>query len=230
MSLEEIRGFFRYIGESLFNTNRSEMYLPLFPLKLVAFPDEELNLHIFEPRYKQLLKDIEQERKTFGILTYTDKLSGFGTEVRLEKIYKRYEDGRLDIQTRGTRAFHIKSFDNPMEGKLYAAGEVQFLPDDMRITAALQHEYIFFLKEMFHLLHFSPEINPKELTSYSFSHRVGLTLDEELDLLKLESEKERTEYLIRHFKRMIPVMKAADEAKDKIKQNGHFKHLDPLDF
>jgi Lon protease-like protein len=206
------------------------MYLPLFPLKLVAFPDEELNLHIFEPRYKQLLADIEHKGKAFGILTYTDKLSGFGTEVRLEKIYKRYDDGRLDIKTRGTRAFRINSFDNPMEGKLYAAGEVQFLQADMRITAALQHEYIFYLKEMFHLLHFSPDFDPKELTSYSYTHKLGLTLEEELDLLKMESEKERTEYLIRHFKRMIPVMKAVEQAKNKIKQNGHFKHLDPLNF
>ncbi|TDQ16271.1 hypothetical protein DFQ04_2387 [Algoriphagus boseongensis] len=206
------------------------MYLPLFPLKLVAFPEEALNLHIFEPRYKELLEDVEKEGLSFGILTYTNQLSGFGTEVILEKVYKRYEDGRLDIQTRGTRRFRILSFENPMEGKLYAGGRVQFLKDDMRITSTLQHEYIFYLKEMLHLLNFSQEVNPLTLTSFTFSHKVGLTLEEELELLKMESEKERTETLIKHFKRMIPVLKAAEQAKEKIKQNGHFKHLDPLNF
>ncbi|OYX15751.1 MAG: peptidase, partial [Algoriphagus sp. 32-45-6] len=46
------------------------MFLPFFPLKLVAFPDEELNLHIFEPRYRELLADMESEEKTMGICTY----------------------------------------------------------------------------------------------------------------------------------------------------------------
>jgi len=206
------------------------MYLPLFPLKLVAFPEEEVNLHIFEPRYRQLLGDVEKEGIHFGILTYTDQLTGFGTEVILEKVYKRYEDGRLDIKTRGLRSFRITSFDNPMEGKLYAGGEIQYLPVDMRISAALHHEYIFYLKEMLHLLHYSQEINPALLTSFTFAHKVGLSLEEELELLKMETEKERTEFLILHFKRMIPAIKAAENAKEKIKQNGHFKHMDPLNF
>ena len=92
------------------------IYLPFFPLKLVAFPGEELNLHIFEPRYRQLLADAEQNGVTFGICTYINQLTGYGTEVRLEKIYKRYEDGRLDIKTRCLSAFQIQTFDNPGMG------------------------------------------------------------------------------------------------------------------
>lgn len=67
--------------------------LPLFPLKLVAFPGEQLNLHIFEPRYKQLIKDIETSKGTFGIAVYLDKLMPFGTEVELEEVSKVYDDG-----------------------------------------------------------------------------------------------------------------------------------------
>ncbi|WP_332914209.1 hypothetical protein [Algoriphagus boritolerans] len=64
------------------------MYIPFFPLKLVAFPGEELNLHVFEPRYKELLEDVENHGTTFGICVFTDKLSGYGTEVALERIKK----------------------------------------------------------------------------------------------------------------------------------------------
>ena len=206
------------------------MYIPLFPLKLVVFPDEELNLHIFEPRYKELLADIEKESSPIGILTFTDKLSGYGTEVVLEKVYKRYEDGRLDIKTKGKRVFRIHTFDNPMKGKQYAGGEVEFLKDDMRISTPLQHEYVLYLKEMLHLLNFTPEIRLDSLTSYTFAHKVGLNLEEELELIKMESEKARTEFLITHFKRMIPVLKAAEQARARIRQNGHFNHLDPLNF
>ncbi len=206
------------------------MYLPLFPLKLVAFPGEELNLHIFEPRYRELLAEVEKGGTTFGICTYLNQVTGFGTEVKLEQVYKRYEDGRLDIRTRAGRVIRIISFDNPMPGKLYSGGEVAYLEDDPKVSEVLHHEFIFYLKEMLHFLKHPVQINPLEVNSFSFTHKVGLRLEEEFELLKMESEHARLEYLIRHFKRVIPVIRAVERAKEKIKLNGHFKHLDPLDF
>lgn len=206
------------------------MFLPFFPLKLVAFPGEELNLHIFEPRYRELLADVEESRGSFGICVFTDQLSGFGTEVILEKVNKRYEDGRMDVQTRGLRAFKILSFENPAPGKLYAGGEVSFLNDDPKISEVVHHEFIFYLKEMLHLLNYEVRFEPLEVNSFTFAHKLGLQLEEELELLQMESERERMGFLIRHFKRMIPVIKAVESAKEKIKLNGHFKYLDPLSF
>lgn len=83
---------------------------------------------------------------------------------------------------------------------------------------------------MLHLLHYEVSFNPSEVDSFSFSHKIGLKLEEELELIKIPSEENRTEFLIKHFKRIIPALQAAEHAKEKIKQNGHFKHLDPLDF
>ena len=206
------------------------MYLPFFPLQLVAFPTEALNLHIFEPRYRQLLADVEAGDLLFGICTYTDQLTGFGTAVRLEDVTTRYEDGRLDIKTRGVQAFKILSFDNPMPGKPYAGGEIAYLPSDSQVGSALQYEFIFYLKEVLFLLDYQTGVNLETVTSYTFAHKVGLSLEEELSLLQLGSEEERVIYLIQHFKRMIPAMKAIQQAKEKIKLNGHFKHLDPLNF
>jgi Lon protease-like protein len=206
------------------------MYLPFFPLKLVAFPREELNLHIFEPRYKELLADIERSGSSFGICAYLDTLSDFGTEVILEKVNKRYEDGRLDVQTRGVRAFRIHSFDNPMNGKQYAGGTVSYLSDDPHVSEFLHHEFVFYLREILHLLGFRGEFDPVRVNSYTFSHKLGLKLDEELELLQMESESERTAFLIRHLKRIIPVIKSVEQAREKIRLNGHFKHLDPLNF
>jgi len=206
------------------------MYLPFFPLKLVAFPGEALNLHIFEPRYRELLSEVEESGGGFGICVFVDKLSDFGTEVILEKINKRYEDGRLDIQARGMRVYKILTFDNPIKGRLYAGGNVSFLPNDPYITEVKHHEFIFYLKEILYLLNFNVEFYPLSINSYTFAHKVGLRLEEELELLQLESESDRVDFLIRHFKRMIPVIKAVESAKEKIKLNGHFKHLDPLNF
>lgn len=206
------------------------MYLPFFPLKLVAFPGEELNLHIFEARYRQLISDIESEGGSFGICTFLDQLTGFGTEMELIGVHKRYFDGRLDIRTLGKRIFKLESFENPMPGKLYAGGRVSFLSNREGVTPSLKHEYVFYLKEILYLLNYPQEISTEEVNSYSFSHKIGLSIEEELELIKLESEAERVAFLTQYFKRMIPALKAAEEAKEKIKQNGHFKHLDPLNF
>lgn len=206
------------------------MYLPFFPLKLVAFPGEELNLHIFEPRYRQLMADAENDGINFGVCTYLNRITGFGTEVKLEQVFKQYEDGRLDIKTRGVRVFRMLNFENPMACKLYPGGEVEYLNDDPSITQVLQLEYIFYLKEILHLLNHPVPFDPFSVNSYSFAHKIGLKLEEELELLQIESESLRIEFLIKHFKRLIPVIKAIESAKEKIKLNGHFKHLDPLNF
>ena len=59
-------------------------FLPLFPLNLIVFPHEDLNLHIFEPRYRQLINECLDEKKTFGIPAFVNnKLLGYGTEVEV---------------------------------------------------------------------------------------------------------------------------------------------------
>jgi uncharacterized protein len=207
-----------------------DQILPLFPLKLVAFPGEQLNLHIFEPRYKQLIKDIETTKGTFGIAVYLDKLMSFGTEVELEEVSKVYEDGRMDIKTKGKRVFEILSFENPMIDKLYAGGKVIFYENDPRVGENQYSEFIFYLKELFRLMEFQTEIVPLHLNSFSFAHKLGLSLPEEYELLLMTNESERIKFLVRHMMKIIPILRDIEIAKKKIQMNGHFKNLEPLDF
>lgn len=205
------------------------MFLPFFPLKLVVFPGEELNLHIFEPRYRELIKDMESEEINMGICTYIDQLTGFGTEMSLDQIIKRYPDGRLDIKTKGLRSFRIKTFLNPTPGKLYAGGEMEYLDTTYTIDLVLQKKYIFYLTEVMRHFGYLEPINP-ESTSFSFAHKVGLSLQEELTLLTILDETARVSFLLEHFMKIISILKVTEKAKEKIKQNGHVKHLDPLNF
>jgi uncharacterized protein len=205
-------------------------YLPLFPLKLVAFPDEPINLHIFEPRYKQLINDILETGDTFGIAVYIDSLMPFGTEVQLLDVSKLYEDGRMDIKTKALGVFEILSFDNPMAEKLYAGGKVSFKENDLKVPEAIYREFLFYLKELLRLLNHPVELVPFAVNSFSFAHKIGLTLAEEYELLTMEKESERIAYLLRHLLKVIPVMREMEAAKKKIQMNGHFKNLDPLEF
>lgn len=207
-----------------------QVYLPLFPLKLVAFPGENLNLHIFEPRYRQLIHDIRENGGSFGICIYMDKLMTIGTEVELLEISKIYDDGRMDIKTVARRVFEIISFDNPMKDKLYAGGWVKFRENDPRVPQSLYNEFLFYLKELFRLMGQKVELKPFEVNSFTFSHKIGLKLEEEYDLLNLDKEQERTKYLISYLMKVIPVLREIEKAKEKIQMNGHFKYLDPLNF
>ena len=77
-------------------------FMPMFPLQLVVFPGEHLNLHIFEPRYKQLILECEKEKKTFGVPSFIEgKMMEIGTEMRLIAVEKKYENGEMDVRTEG---------------------------------------------------------------------------------------------------------------------------------
>jgi hypothetical protein len=204
--------------------------IPIFPLKLVAFPGEQLNLHIFEPRYRQLVADIDQADGRFGISVYMDKLMPLGAEVQLKEISKVYDDGRMDIKTTVNRVYEMIRFENPFQDRLYAGGEVVLFENDFHVSKSAHAEFVFYLKEFFRLVDYQVEVSVEAVNTFTFAHKIGLTLEEEYELLKHRRESDRTIFLINHLTKVIPVMREVEKAKEKIKMNGHFKNLDPLEF
>lgn len=204
--------------------------IPIFPLKLVAFPGEQLNLHIFEPRYKQLIADVSNEKGKFGVSVYLDKLMPYGSEVIVEEVSKVYEDGRMDIKTKVIRVYELLKFENPFEDKLYAAGEIISFENDLIVPIDLQDEFLFHIKEFFRLIGEPQSIVPMLVNSFTLAHKIGLTIEQEYELLVLRTESSRIHFLIDHFAKVIPILREVDRAKTKIKMNGHFKTLDTLNF
>jgi len=169
-------------------------------------------------------------KASFGVAVYIDELTQFGTEVELVEVFKTYDDGKLDIRTKAVRPFEILTFDNPMVNKLYAGGEVRYLENDPKVNEVVYSEFMFYLEEMMRLLNYEVDLSAFTVSSFTFAHVVGLKIEEEFELLLITNEEERQNYLINHFKKMIPIMKDVEHAKEKIKMNGHFKNLDPLNF
>src|SRR3989337_2030747 len=91
----------------LFNS-RMTNFIPIFPLGIVVYPGEDLNLHIFEPRYKQLIKECHEQKKPFGIPTVIEnKLQEHGTLVEITELSKLNDNGEMDIKTQGVQVFRI---------------------------------------------------------------------------------------------------------------------------
>lgn len=102
--------------------------LPYFPLGIVVIPGETARLHIFEPRYKQLVNESFDSEFNFGIpFVNRSKFCDFGTEVKINKIINVYENGELDIEVQGIRIFKVLNYRNPLPEKLYSGGEVEFI-------------------------------------------------------------------------------------------------------
>ncbi len=205
--------------------------IPLFPLNIVAFPGELVNLHIFEPRYKDLVSDCIDENKNFGIPTYDGKTMSHGTEVEILKVEKVYKDGRMDIRTKGQRIFELEEFYDPWRDKTYAGGRVLFQENGMSVKEETREKMLELAKQLFDWLNMNEKFRlDKKFLSYSLAHKVGLKLDEELELLKMFDENERQVYLTKHLENLLPALERAEQAKERIMMNGHFKHLAPPEF
>ncbi len=102
-------------------------FIPIFPLGIVVYPGEALNLHIFEPRYKQLINDCFVSKKPFGIPSVINgKISEVGTAVTVIEISKLYDDGKMDIKTQGGSVFKILEIITDLPEKMYSGAIVNY--------------------------------------------------------------------------------------------------------
>ncbi|MEO8111932.1 MAG: LON peptidase substrate-binding domain-containing protein [Ginsengibacter sp.] len=203
-------------------------FIPIFPLAIVVFPGENLNLHIFEPKYKQLINECHQAKKPFGIPVVIDnKLSELGSLVEIAEISKVYDTGEMDIKTKGLGIIRMLEIIKEVPQKLYSGAIVSYLENIEHGQRALMDKVIVAIKELHRLLNVTQPFTKKEedLWSYDVAHHAGLTLEGEYELLSLTSELQRQEYLKRHLAKVLPVVAEMESLKEKIKLNGHFKNL-----
>lgn len=209
----------------------SAMKLPLFPLQSVFFPGETVPLHIFEERYKQLINDCREEAITFGIPVYIDDGVRFGTEVQLVEVVNSYDGGELDVVCVARQVFRILTFDNEMEGKLYAGGLVEFMDSDNDAPEELRKKVLDKIKVLYDLMAVQmPPTTLEKFNSYAFAHKMGLSFEQEYELLQLTNETARLKYIMEHLNGTIEVLNQINRTKATIEMNGHFKNFDPLDF
>ncbi len=203
-------------------------FIPIFPLGIVVYPGEQLNLHIFEPRYKQLITDCFANAKPFGIPTVLENgVNELGTQLEITEIVAVHPDGKMDICTKGLQVFKMLETIKSLPDKLYSGAIVTYPTNDQRLKIALMAKIIADIRELHKLLKVTKDFKkPNELlTSYDVAHHVGLTVKEEYELLGLWREDQRLAYLSRHLAKVLPMVSGMENLKDKIKLNGHFREL-----
>lgn len=209
-------------------------FIAVFPLASVVYPDEKLNLHIFEPRYIQLINECIEQKKNFGIpVVLNGKVAEYGTMMEITEVVKKYDDGKMDIRIKGVQVFRILELVKAVPDKLYSGAIVNYPENQIiRIHPDLSDLIVSEVKKLYQLFDLSEKLNVEEAewSAYDIAHKVGLALEDEYELLKIFNETQRLEFLRRHLKNLQPVIDELEKLKERIKLNGHFRNISSPDF
>src|SRR5215470_10482939 len=112
--------------------------LPLFPLDVVLFPGAPLPLHIFEPRYKEMIGECIEEKRLFGVIRVRENsLADVGCTAEIVAVTKRYDDGRMDIVTQGRERFELLEVN---QERTFLRGEILYVSDDSEQPTGQERE------------------------------------------------------------------------------------------
>ncbi len=192
-----------------------------------------MNLHIFEPRYRQLIQQIDQTGGTFCIPSVIDKkVQSVVTEMKLVKIVHQYEDGKMDVTVEGVGVARTVDFFPMLIGWLFPGGSIERLPSIDNGHDLNRLKVIDLVRELWSLLQINKTVPVlSELTSvFSIGHHIGLDLPAEYQLLSLQEELDRQDMVIGHLEELLPRVREMEEIRRKAGMNGHFRELPPSDW
>jgi len=198
--------------------------IPLFPLNVVLFPGEQLPLHIFEPRYRRMVRECLESKSPFGmLLALPNGVVRVGCSAEIMDIIKRYEDGRMDILTVGREPFRVLDLfsDDPL-----LEGQVDYLEDEDSLPDPARQKRLIEAYETCHALLFTElprdfqEI-PAEQLAYAIAATLPLDLLWKQQILELRSEAERQERLLAYLREWAPHLQKAETLRQRAGGNGH---------
>lgn len=202
--------------------------LALFPLQIVAFPRETVNLHIFEERYRELVRQMESDGINFAIPTVIGgALRPIAVRLSLQEVSQRYPGGESDIRVWGDQLLRIDDFRPRAAGQPYPGGTVTPVAHEMDEDPGLNLQILEQTRDIYAALHIDKRIplQPDGFHTYDIGHHIGLTLEQEYELLTILGAEERQQFILDHLRRVRPDVLRQDRIRDRAKLNGHFREL-----
>lgn len=198
--------------------------IPLFPLNVVLFPGEPLPLHIFEPRYRRMVRECLDSKTHFGmLLALADGCARVGCTAEILEVTKRYEDGRSDILAVGRERFRVVEL---FQDDALLEGRIDYLVDHDLPLDPRKRKELFELYEVCYTLLFSgmpkglEEADPA-LTSFAISAALPMDLLWKQQILELRSEPERQERLLGYLREWAPHLQNVETLRHRSAGSGH---------
>ncbi len=196
--------------------------LPLFPLEVVLFPEAPLPLHIFEPRYREMIAECVAGKLPFGVVRAKEEaLAEIGCTAEIIAITKKHDDGRMDILTLGRRRFEIGELN---QERSFLRAQVTYIEDEGgQAPRAQAVEAINLFKELLGLA--NADLDPPEADAPHLSFQLvapfPLDLDFKQTLLGMRSEGERLAAIVEYYSVLLPQMRRKVKAQRTSRGNGH---------
>ncbi len=191
-------------------------------------PGAPLPLHIFEPRYRKMVGDAVENGTELGVLLAREgDLAPVGTTALVERVTKRYDDGRFDVEARGVRRFRVEALDQSEE---FLQGEIQFFDDEQELPVSREEAeslYLLTVEAAALASVTAPRGLDPEDPRPSFRAAAALPLDLAFkqQILGCRSERQRLARLTAYLKTWIEKAHVATRAKGLAGTNGHARKL-----
>jgi Lon protease-like protein len=197
--------------------------LPLFPLDLVLLPGVPVPLHIFEPRYKEMIKECIDEKRSFGIVRTKDEaFAHVGCTAEIINVLKKYPDGRMNILAEGQKRFEVVQVN---QERSFLQAEVFYLEDEDDNPSAAEIERAVRLHgEIMELAGaHAEEVEKSDRAQLAYRLAGSLPFDPDFQqaLLEMNSESQRIKAVISFLERILPVLHRNARAKRRAGGNGH---------
>jgi Lon protease-like protein len=200
--------------------------LPLFPLHVVLLPHAALPLHIFEERYKMLLRRSIRETEEFGIVLAREAdFAPVGCSAAVTNVIRMYEDGKMDVLVEGRERFRVAGVRSSAEP--YITADVEFFTDDEPVAdPVLVKSTVELYNEVIRIVYNGQvkELDPDEVApgvTFVMAQKAGLELEQRQSLLELGSERGRLEMLHQYFVEVLPRLKKFEEIERIVRSDGY---------
>jgi Lon protease-like protein len=188
--------------------------LPIFPLELVLLPGVPLPLHIFEPRYKEMIAECLEQKKPFGVVrASSDGVAEIGCTAEIMSVTKKYDDGRMDILTRGVERFEVIHVN---DDRVFLQAEITLVEDEPeKPEAATVTQAVRLHAEIAKLAGTDPSGPDEHAGSLSFllAGSLPLDLDFKQNLLSTLSEAKRLDAVVSYLQAILPGLRRASKAR-----------------
>jgi uncharacterized protein len=196
--------------------------LPLFPLEVVLLPGTPLPLHIFEPRYKEMIGECLAQDAPFGVVRALEEgIAEVGCTAEIVTVTKEYPDGRLDLIAEGRQRFEVLELNRERSflraDVLLVPDEPDDIADDARARAVQLH------LEILSLAGAVQDLSAADQNALSFylAGSLPLDLDFKQKLLAMRSEGQRLQAVSAYLEAILPKLRRGARAREKAGGNGH---------
>jgi uncharacterized protein len=196
--------------------------LPLFPLELVLLPGTPLPLHIFEPRYKEMIRECISAEAPFGVVrAFEEGIAKVGCTAEIITVTKEYPDGRMDLICEGRKRFEVIEVNRD---RSFLQAEVLIVPDDPETAA--QEERLKAVQLHLEILSMAGAVQDlsaadQNQLSFYLAGSLPLDLDFKQKLLAMRSEAQRIQAVAAYLETILPQLKRAARARQRAGGNGH---------